>query len=234
MLIVKDIHIFYGGVHAIKGISFKVAEGTIVVLLGPNGAGKSTILKAISGLIPLAEGDIQYQGGSIRGYDPADIVRLGISHVPEGRMIFPDLTVKENLEMGAYISIGRRNIRKDLAKCFEYFPILARKSSQRGEVLSGGEQQMLAIARGLMARPRLLLLDEPSLGLSPIFVEEIFKIMQEIIKNGTTILMVEQNAEMALSLADYGYVLEVGKIVLDETCDVLRKTDLIKRYYLGE
>ncbi len=210
LLTVDRIETYYGGIQALKGISFTVPEGSIVTLLGANGAGKSTTLKSISGLVPPLRGTIAFMGARIDALASEQIVRRGISHVPEGRELFPELTVLENLKMGAYTRTDKRDIQESLDQVQAHFPILAERRWQLAGTLSGGEQQMLAIGRALMARPRLMLLDEPSLGLAPMLVEEIFRIIREIHDNGTTVLLVEQNANKALSIADYGYVLETG------------------------
>ncbi|MGQ9654686.1 MAG: ABC transporter ATP-binding protein [Thermodesulfobacteriota bacterium] len=219
---------------AIKGISLEVQQGDIVTILGANGAGKTTILKTISGVMDPQKGSIEFNGRRIDGLDPSEIVALGISHVPEGREIFRDLTVRDNLMMGSYLRKDRDGIRKDMEVVHDYFPILGERASQLAGYLSGGEQQMLAIARGIMARPSLLLMDEPSLGLSPLLVKEIFGIIGRInSEQRTTILMVEQNAKMALSLAHYGYVLELGRIVMENTCKELMENEDVKEFYLG-
>jgi branched-chain amino acid transport system ATP-binding protein len=233
LLTVDRIETYYGGIQALKGISFTVPEGSIVTLLGANGAGKSTTLKSISGLVPPLRGTIDFMGTRIDALASEQIVRRGISHVPEGRELFPELTVLENLKMGAYTRTDKRDIQASLDQVQAHFPILAERRSQLAGTLSGGEQQMLAIGRALMARPRLMLLDEPSLGLAPMLVEEIFRIIREIHDNGTTVLLVEQNANKALSIADYGYVLETGTISLaGDSRDLLRDDD-VRRSYLG-
>lgn len=233
MLEVENLNVHYGAIHALKGISFRLEEGEIVALIGANGAGKSTTLNTISRLNKLTEGDIRYKGESIVETNPEDIVAKGIVQVPEGRRIFPKMSVVENLEMGAYIHNDRKQIETDMEKMFEKFPRLRERRKQLGGTLSGGEQQMLAIARGLMAHPQLLLLDEPSMGLAPIIVEQIFDIIQEINHQGTSILLVEQNAQMALSIADRGYVFETGKIVLEGQADKLLDDPMVKEAYLG-
>jgi branched-chain amino acid transport system ATP-binding protein len=233
LLTVDRIETYYGGIQALKGISFTVPEGSIVTLLGANGAGKSTTLKSISGLVPPLRGTIAFMGARIDALASEQIVRRGISHVPEGRELFPELTVLENLKMGAYTRTDKRDIQASLDQVQAHFPILAERRSQLAGTLSGGEQQMLAIGRALMARPRLMLLDEPSLGLAPMLVEEIFRIIREIHDHGTTALLVEQNANKALSIADYGYVLETGTISLaGDSRDLLRDDD-VRRSYLG-
>lgn len=233
MLEVENLNVHYGAIHALKGITFHLEEGEIVALIGANGAGKSTTLNTISRLNKLTEGDIRYKGESIVETNPEDIVAKGIVQVPEGRRIFPKMSVVENLEMGAYIHNDRKRIEEDMEKMFEKFPRLRERRKQLGGTLSGGEQQMLAIARGLMAHPQLLLLDEPSMGLAPIIVEQIFDIIQEINHQGTSILLVEQNAQMALSIADRGYVFETGKIVLEGEADKLLDDPMVKEAYLG-
>jgi len=233
LLTVDGIETYYGSIQALKGISFKVAEGSIVTLLGANGAGKSTTLKSISGLVPPARGAVSFRGRRIDGLPSEKIVRLGISHVPEGRELFPELTVLENLKMGGYTQTDKRAIERGLERAQEHFPILAERRAQLAGTLSGGEQQMLAIGRALMAEPRLMLLDEPSLGLAPLLVEEIFRIIREIHRAGTTVLLVEQNANKALSIADYGYVLETGTIALQGDSRQLLRDDHVRRSYLG-
>jgi branched-chain amino acid transport system ATP-binding protein len=234
LLLVKNIESYYGPIMAIKGVSLDVQEGDIVTILGANGAGKTTILKTISGVIEPEKGTIEFMGKSIERMSPEKIVRMGISHVPEGREVFHDLTVKENLMMGSYLRGDRDGIHADLKTVYGYFPILQERSSQLAGNMSGGEQQMLAIARALMARPRLLLLDEPSLGLAPYLVKEIFEIIKRINKEQkTTILIVEQNALMALTLAQFGYVLEIGRIVMADRCKELMENEDIKEFYLG-
>ena len=234
MLKVHDVQVFYGRLHALKGISLEISKSQIITLLGANGAGKSTLLAAISGLVAIAVGKIELENRVLNGLSPEQIVRLGISHVPERRELFPEMTVIENLEMGAYFRRDRKDIQKDQELVYSYFPILRKRQSQLALTLSGGEQQMLAIGRALMARPRLLLLDEPSLGLGPLVVEKIFEIIEQINREeGTTILLVEQNTRVALSVASYGYVLETGKIVAAGFSDELLDSDLIKKSYLG-
>jgi branched-chain amino acid transport system ATP-binding protein len=233
LLAVDGLETHYGGIQALKGISFVVPDGAIVTLLGANGAGKSTTLKSITGLVPPTRGTVTFRGRRIEGLASEKIVRLGIAHVPEGRELFPELTVLENLKMGAYTRTDRQAIQRGLERVQEHFPILAERRAQAAGALSGGEQQMLAIGRALMAAPRLLLLDEPSLGLAPLLVEEIFRIIREIHAGGTTVLLVEQNANKALSVADYGYVLETGTIALAGQGRELRKDDHVRRSYLG-
>lgn len=231
LLEVNDLNVYYGAIHALQGISFHLDQGEIVTLIGANGAGKSTTLNTISGLLRARSGNVVFRGKDI-GLTPAeDIVKLGICQSPEGRKIFATLTVMENLEMGAYIKSDKAEIQKNLERVFRSFSRLKERQSQLGGTLSGGEQQMLAIGRALMSQPQLLLLDEPSMGLSPILVEEIFDIIQDINSQGTSILLVEQNAQMALSVAHRGYVLETGKIVLEGSSnDLLNNPDVAKAY----
>ncbi len=233
MLEIKDLHVFYGAIHALQGISFHLNEGEIVTLIGANGAGKSTTLNTISGLERGKTGQIIFQGEDLSRTPPQDIVRKGIVQIPEGRKIFAPLTVMENLDMGAFTSSDRVQFEKDLEAVFKRFPRLKERAKQLGGTLSGGEQQMLAIGRGLMAHPKLLLLDEPSMGLAPILVEQIFDIIQDINRQGTSILLVEQNAQMALSIADRGYVMETGKIVLEGKADDLLHDPMVISAYLG-
>lgn len=234
LLQVRNIETYYGPIMAIKGVSLDVEEGDIVTILGANGAGKSTILKTISAVMDPEKGTIEFMDQRIDGMNPDKIVRMGITQVPEGREIFHDLTVKENLMMGAYLRKDRSETQKDLQTVYGYFPVLKARASQMGGNLSGGEQQMLAIARALMARPKLQLLDEPSLGLAPFLVKEIFEIIMRINKEQkTAILLVEQNALMALSLARIGYVLELGRIVMEDTCQELMENEDVKEFYLG-
>ncbi|NMC32376.1 MAG: ABC transporter ATP-binding protein [Veillonellaceae bacterium] len=233
MLKVENINVYYGAIHALKGISVEVNEGEIVTLIGANGAGKSTILRTISGLLRAKTGDILFKDQSIAGMAAEDIVRHGISQVPEGRRIFANMTVSENLEMGAYIRSDKGGIRKDIDKVFERFPRLGERRTQIAGTLSGGEQQMLAIGRGLMSQPKLMLLDEPSMGLAPLLVKEIFSIIKEINAGGTTILLVEQNAHMALSIAHKAYVLETGRITLSGTAKELAESEAVRKAYLG-
>ena len=233
LLTVQGIETFYGNIQALKGISFQVPEGSIVTLLGANGAGKSTTLKSISGLTPPTQGAVTFMGQPIAGRPSEHVIRMGIAHVPEGRELFPELTVLENLKMGAFTRRDKREIQQSLEAVYSHFPILAERRSQLAGTLSGGEQQMLAIARALMARPKLILLDEPSLGLAPRLVEEIFRIIHDIRASGATVLLVEQNAYKALSIADYGYVLETGKIALEGPSQQLLRNDHVRRLYLG-
>ena len=234
ILELTNIEASYGLVQALRGVSLKVEKGKIVTVLGANGAGKSTILKTISGIIDPNKGQIRFAGGEIQGRDPAWIVRRGISHVPEGREVFPLLTVEENLRMGAYTRHDAAGIGEDIDMVFGYFPILKERARQEAGLLSGGQQQMLAISRALLSRPVLMLMDEPSLGLSPLLTQEIFRIITRINREkGTTILLVEQNANMALEVADYGYVLEVGRIVMEDTCRRLLEKEDVQEFYLG-
>ncbi|SFQ16614.1 ABC transporter ATP-binding protein [Variovorax sp. 770b2] len=224
----------YGPIKAIRGVSLKVRQGEIATVLGSNGAGKTTILKTISGIIDPRKGSIEFQGKDITAKDPAFIVQQGLSHVPEGREVFPLLSVKDNLLMGAYTRKDRDGVARDMETVYTYFPILRERATQDAGLLSGGQQQMLAISRAIMAAPHLILLDEPSLGLSPKLTKEIFEIVVRINRErGTTILLVEQNANMALNAADHGYVLENGRIVMEDSCDRLREKEDIKEFYLG-
>ena len=224
----------YGPVKAIRGVSLRVRKGEIATVLGSNGAGKTTILKTISGIIDPRRGSVEFKGRAITAQDPAKIVQLGLSHVPEGREVFPLLSVRDNLLMGAYTRGDRDGVARDMETVYAYFPILKDRALQDAGLLSGGQQQMLAISRAIMASPELMLLDEPSLGLSPKLTTEIFEIVVRINRErGTTILLVEQNANMALNASDYGYVLETGRIVMEDTCANLREKDDIKEFYLG-
>lgn len=231
MLKLSKVHTHYGKIEALKGISLEVSEGEIVSLIGANGAGKSTALMAVSGIIKPTKGRIEFEGGRIDPLKPDAVVKLGISHVPEGRRIFPRLTVKENLVLGAYLRKGP--IKDELDRVYDIFPILKERSGQLGGTLSGGEQQMLAIGRALMGRPRLLLLDEPSLGLAPIFVNKIFEVLKEINKEGVTVLLVEQNAHLALQISHRGYILETGRIVHHDESHKLIKDEKVREAYLG-
>ena len=233
-LVVDGIHAYYGHIHALHGISVTVEQGEIVTLIGANGAGKSTTLKTISGFLRPRSGTILLDGEPIHGLPPHDITRRGVCLVPEGRRIFPRMTVRENLEMGAFSRADPQEIREDLDRVHHLFPRLKERLPQTAGTLSGGEQQMLAIGRGLMARPKVLLLDEPSMGLAPVLVELIFQTIQEINAHGVTILLVEQNALMALQIAKRGYVLETGRIVMTDRADALRANDLVRKSYLGE
>jgi branched-chain amino acid transport system ATP-binding protein len=234
LLELDNVKTYYGNIRALKGISMEVNEGEIVCLIGGNGAGKSTTLMTISGVLTPEEGDVVYQGQSIVSLRPDNIVQMGICQVPEGRMIFPLLTVMENLDLGAYLRKDQDGIKADIERVFGLFPILRERTKQAGGTLSGGEQQMLAIGRALMARPKLLLLDEPSLGLAPILVDAIFDIIRQINDQGTTILLVEQNAQLALQFSHRGYVLETGEITLADTSEALRTNEEVKKAYLGE
>ena len=233
MLELKTIASYYGKIQALKGIDLAVPEGGIVAILGANGAGKSTTLKTISGLIQPRQGQILFQGQSIHEKEPHQIVRMGICQVPEGRDIFMGLTVQENLKMGAFTRNDAKAVQSDMERIFQSFPILNERARQQAGTLSGGEQQMLAIARGLMSNPKLMLLDEPSLGLAPLMVEEIFRIIAEINNEGVTILLVEQNANMALQTARYGYVMETGTIALHDSAENLVQNDYVRKVYLG-
>jgi branched-chain amino acid transport system ATP-binding protein len=233
MLSVQDLNVYYGAIHALKGISFHLDRGEIVALIGANGAGKSTTLSTISGLLSARHGSIVFQGEDVTRASPEYTVRKGIVQVPEGRKIFATLTVLENLEMGAFTQPNKDQIGRDMENAFKLFPRLNERRNQLGGTLSGGEQQMLAIARGLMAHPALLLLDEPSMGLSPLLVEQIFNIIRDINTQGTSILLVEQNAQMALSIADRGYVLETGNMVLEGSGDALLHNEMVIEAYLG-
>jgi branched-chain amino acid transport system ATP-binding protein len=233
LLEVENLNVYYGAIHALQGISFDVEEGEIVTLIGANGAGKSTTLRTISGLLRPRQGSICFRREDITKVAAEQIVHRGISQVPEGRKIFAPLTVRENLEMGAFTRGDQTEVEQSMRRVFASFPRLEERLNQLGGTLSGGEQQMLAVGRGLMSRPTLLLLDEPSMGLAPILVEEIFRIIQEINEQGTTILLVEQNAHMALSIANRGYVLETGKVVLSGTAKELRENPQVKEAYLG-
>jgi branched-chain amino acid transport system ATP-binding protein len=233
VLEVRDLHVYYGEIHALKGISFTVQQGEIVTLLGNNGAGKTTTLRTLSGLLAARGGEVRLEGASLLGVPPHDVVLKGVTHVPEGRRIFNRLTVVENLEMGAYTR-GDAAIEQDMEHVFTVFPRLKERRSQVAGTLSGGEQQMLAIGRALMAKPRLLLLDEPSMGLAPVLVEQIFETVLTINRHGVTILLVEQNAAMALSIAERGYVLETGRLALEGRARELADNPEVRRAYLGE
>jgi branched-chain amino acid transport system ATP-binding protein len=234
VLKLNNVESAYGPIKAIRGVSLEVQEGQIATVLGSNGAGKTTILKTISGIIDPRRGSIEFKNDNITAWDPAAVVRKGLSHVPEGREVFPLLSVRDNLVMGAYTRADKDQIARDIELVFGYFPILKERAAQDAGLLSGGQQQMLAISRALMASPHLILLDEPSLGLSPKLTKEIFEIVVRINRErGTSILLVEQNANMALNASDYGYVLENGRIVMEDTCAALREKDDIKEFYLG-
>jgi branched-chain amino acid transport system ATP-binding protein len=234
VLELEDVHTYYGSIQALKGISLDVGEREIVTLIGSNGAGKSTTLRSINGLNRPRRGRIRFQGRDITSTPPHQIVKSGIAQAPEGRKLFPRMSVLENLEMGAFQRSDRRGIREDMNRVFELFPRLAERRNQKAGTMSGGEQQMCAIGRALMAHPKLLMLDEPSMGLAPIFVEKIFEIVQEINQQGTTILLVEQNALMALDVANRGYVLETGTIALADDAKALRDNEQVRKTYLGE
>ena len=234
LLEVKDIHSYYGPVHALRGISLTVEEGEIVTLIGSNGAGKTTTLRSIHGILPPRKGKVVFRGEEIQGKPAHDMIRRGIAQSPEGRKIFPRMTVLENLEMGAYHRSDRSEIKEDLDRVFDLFPRLKERAKQEAGTLSGGEQQMLAIGRALMGRPKLLLLDEPSMGLAPVLVERIFQTIEEINKQGTTILLVEQNANVALEVATRGYVLESGRVVNAAPARDLRQDPRVREAYLGE
>lgn len=233
MLKIEDLHVYYGGIHALKGLSLEVADGQIVTLIGANGAGKSSTLRSISGLVKNKKGKILFEGRNILGKNPETLVSAGIAMCPEGRRILPHLTVMENLMLGAYIRNDKAGIAKDLDWVFELFPRLKERTWQKGGTLSGGEQQMLALGRALMSRPKLLMLDEPSLGLAPLLVKEVFDIIRAINAEGKTVLLVEQNAFAALKVANYAYVLEVGEIVLEGTGETLIQDPKVKEAYLG-
>ena len=232
LLSVNDLHVYYGAIHAVKGVSLEVNEGEIVTLIGANGAGKSTVLNTISGLLRAKTGAIEFMGTPINNMAPNKIVQLGLAQCPEGRRVFAHMTVEENLEMGAYTR-PNSSIEGNLEHVYELFPRLKERSKQISGTLSGGEQQMLAMGRALMSRPKLMMLDEPSMGLAPILVDQIFDIVKELNQSGVTILLVEQNAQMALSIANRGYVLETGRIVLSSDADELLHNDAVKKAYLG-
>lgn len=233
MLKIEDLEVSYGAVQALRGISMEVNDGEIVSLIGANGAGKTTTLHAITGLVPIKSGSVIYDGHDLRKTDPSRIVTMGLAHVPEGRQVFTRMTVAENLAMGAYFRKDKKAIADDLERVYARFPRLKERAKQLAGTLSGGEQQMLAMGRALISHPKLLMLDEPSMGLAPILVDQIFSIIRELHQSGTTILLVEQNAEMALQVADHAYVLESGKIALSGTGEELAATDAIKKAYLG-
>lgn len=234
MLTVKDLNVSYGAIHAIHGVSLEVRDGEIVSLIGANGAGKTTILHTITGLKKASSGVIDYNGNDLTKIQPSNIITLGMAHVPEGRHIFPTMTVLENLEMGAYIRDDKDGIQKSIQDVFRRFPRLKERSRQLAGTLSGGEQQMLAVGRALMSNPSIILMDEPSMGLSPLLVKEIFKIIQEVHKQGITVLLVEQNAKMALSIADRAYVLETGDITISGDAKELLNDPRVKKAYLGQ
>jgi len=234
LLELKNVHTYYGHIHALRGVSLTVEEGEIVTLIGSNGAGKTTTLRTISGLLHPRHGDVRLRGQSVVGQPPHKIVEMGIGHVPEGRGIFPKLTVRENLEMGAYTYKNAADVNDRMEFVFGLFPRLKERFEQYGGTLSGGEQQMLATGRGLMLNPKILLMDEPSMGLAPVLVESIFDIIRQLHEAGTTILLVEQNAHMALQVANRGYVLQTGAIVLQDTAANLRTNETVRKAYLGE
>lgn len=233
MLEVENVHVYYGNIHALKGVSLTVEEGEIVTLIGANGAGKSTTLFTISGLLKPREGTVRLDGEDLSVYPAHEIVAKGVCQVPEGRRVFTRLTVQENLEMGAFARADRDGVKQDLERVFTLFPRLKERRNQVGGTLSGGEQQMLSTARALMSHPRLLLLDEPSMGLAPMLVESIFETIQEINREGTTVLLVEQNAQIALQIAHRGYVLETGEVALNDTAANLRQNEMVQKVYLG-
>ena len=233
MLEIKDLNVYYGAVHAIKGISLQVKDGELVSLIGANGAGKTTTLHTIAGLIPAASGEILLDGKNLQKTPASNIIRMGLSHVPEGRHVFARMTVEENLHMGAYIENDRKKIADNLEMVYAHFPRLKERRRQLAGTLSGGEQQMLATGRALMTGPKMVLMDEPSMGLSPLLVKEIFAIIEELHKSGITILLVEQNAKMALSISDRAYVLETGKIAMEGTAKELAEDDRVRKAYLG-
>ena len=234
MLKINDLNVYYGGIHAIKGISINVSKGKIITLIGANGAGKSTTLRTICGLVKAKKGEIKLNEKDIINKSTDEIIKMGIAMVPEGRKIFPNLTVQENLDIGAFIRTDKEKISDDQEWVCDLFPRLKERLWQKGRTLSGGEQQMLAVARGLMSRPKLLMLDEPSLGLAPLLIQEIFEIIKRIHQEGMTVLLVEQNAFAALKIADYAYVLETGKVVLQGTGEELLKDEAVRKAYLGE
>lgn len=233
MLKVEDINVYYGNIQSLKGVTLEINQGEIVTLIGANGAGKSTLLKTISGLLKPKNGQVLYEGKSIGGKQAQAIVKQGISHVPEGRRVFANMTVQENLELGAFLRKDKAGMKEDMERVYVLFPRLLERLKQQAGTLSGGEQQMLAMGRALMARPKLLLLDEPSMGLAPLLVKTIFRIIEEINATGTTILLVEQNANLALSIADRAYVVETGRIVLAGTAEELTSSEKVKMAYLG-
>ncbi|KXH79328.1 ABC transporter ATP-binding protein [Sporosarcina sp. HYO08] len=233
MLKVENLNVYYGSIHALKGVSLEVNEGEIVTLIGANGAGKSTLLKTLSGLLKPKDGSITYLNAPIAGKPAQSIVKAGVSHVPEGRRVFAEMSVEENIELGAFLRKDKDGIKSDHQKVYDIFPRLYERRKQSAGTLSGGEQQMLAMGRAIMAKPKLLLLDEPSMGLAPLMVKTIFEVVRDINKEGTTILLVEQNANMALSVAERAYVIETGKVILSGTVEELQKSEEIKKAYLG-
>lgn len=234
MLEVNDLHVYYGVIQALKGVSFQVNQGEVIALIGANGAGKTTTLHTLTGLLPAKQGSVVFEGTDITKVPAHKIVQMGIAHVPEGRRVFSDLSVYENLKMGAYTRKDKNEIAESLENVYKRFPRLEERKNQRAGTLSGGEQQMLAMGRALMSKPKMIVMDEPSMGLSPIFVNEIFDIIEKVSAGGTTVLLVEQNAKKALSIADRAYVLETGKIALSGDADELMNDDSIKKAYLGE
>lgn len=234
LLRVKDLSVYYGKAMALENVSLEVAQGAVVTIIGANGAGKSTILKVLSGLWPSTSGEVYFDNMKIEGMEPYEIVSLGLVHIPEGRRLFPYLNVLENLKLGASLRKDKEGIKQDLEGVFTHFPILRERRKQKAGNLSGGEQMMLAIARGLMAKPRLLLMDEPTLGLAPVMVVELVSVIQTINKTGVSVLLVEQNVFLALQVAHRGYVLEVGKVILEGNIDQFKNSELVKRAYLGE
>jgi len=234
LLKIDDLQVYYGGIHALKGITLEVNEGEIVTLIGANGAGKTTLRRTISGLVSAKDGNIFYRNTNLRAIPPHEVVAHGVCQVPEGRIVFANLTVKENLDLGAYLRKDKKGVAKDLENVYTLFPRLKERAKQISGTLSGGEQQMLAIGRALMSKPNLLLLDEPSLGIAPVIVRDIFKIIREINKGGTTIMLVEQNAHMALKVANRAYVMETGSIVMSGNASDLAKDDRVRKAYLGE
>ncbi len=233
MLTVENLHVYYGGVHALKGITFTVPDGQVVTLIGANGAGKSSTLRTVCGLVKADQGKVVFDGQDITNVKPSERVKLGIAMVPEGRRVFTNLTVYDNLLMGAYTRSDESGIKMDLERVYTLFPILKKRLGQKSLTLSGGEQQMLAVGRALMSRPRLLLMDEPSLGLAPMIVKQMYETVNEIHQQGMTVLLVEQNARAALQIADYGYVLELGSVVLQNATAVLAQDEGVKRAYIG-
>jgi branched-chain amino acid transport system ATP-binding protein len=234
ILNIKNVSLYYGKAMALDNVSLEIEEGTVVTMIGANGAGKSTVLRAMSGLVPIKSGEIWFEGQRIDGAKPMNICRMGMVHVPEGRRLFPSLTVMNNLELGATLRKDKAGIKKDMDEIFEHFPRLLERRNQSAGTLSGGEQQMVAIARGLMAKPKLLLLDEPSLGLAPIMVDELVPIIKNINQTGVTVLLVEQNIGLALRVATRGYALQVGKVVMQGDIELFKASDIVKRAYLGD
>lgn len=234
MLEIEGLHVKYGGIHALKGISVNVEEMRIVTLLGANGAGKTTTIKAVSGMVPMTEGDVRFLGRSLKNIPAHAIQKLGLVHIPEGRKIFANLTVRENLIMGAYNNSDKSDVARTMDRIFAAFPILEMRSDQLGGTLSGGEQQMLAIGRAMMSRPKLLMMDEPSLGLAPMVVAEVFRVIEEIRKEGVTIFLIEQNANVALKITDHAFLLETGNIVMEGSGEEFLNNPRVKQAYLGE